>query len=45
MKITASEESADFATLDTENLFNKLKSYELFSTISYLVIPVIAHFY
>jgi hypothetical protein len=29
MKITALEESADFATLDTEKLFNKLKSYEL----------------
>jgi hypothetical protein len=29
MKITALEESADFATLDTENLFSKLKSYEL----------------
>jgi hypothetical protein len=30
MKITASEESADFATLDTEKLFSKLKSHELF---------------
>jgi hypothetical protein len=30
MKITALEESADFATLDTKKLFNKLKSYELF---------------
>jgi hypothetical protein len=29
MKITASEESIDFATLDTENLFSKLKSHEL----------------
>jgi hypothetical protein len=29
MKITALEESADFATLDTEKLFSKLKSYEL----------------
>jgi hypothetical protein len=29
MKITASEESADFATLDTKKLFSKLKSYEL----------------
>jgi hypothetical protein len=29
MRITALEESADFATLDTEKLFNKLKSYEL----------------
>jgi hypothetical protein len=29
MKITAFEESADFATLDTEKLFSKLKSYEL----------------
>jgi hypothetical protein len=28
-KITASKESADFATLDTENLFSKLKSHEL----------------
>jgi hypothetical protein len=28
MKITALEESADFATLDTEKLFSKLKSYE-----------------
>jgi hypothetical protein len=30
MKITALEESADFATLDTEKLFSKLKSHELF---------------
>jgi hypothetical protein len=29
MKITALEESANFATLDTEKLFNKLESYEL----------------
>jgi hypothetical protein len=29
MKITALEESADFATLDTEKLFGKLKSHEL----------------
>jgi hypothetical protein len=29
MKITTLEESADFATLDTEKLFNKLKSHEL----------------
>jgi hypothetical protein len=29
MKITALEESADFATLDTEKLFIKLKSHEL----------------
>jgi hypothetical protein len=29
MKITALEESADFATLDTEKLFSKLKSHEL----------------
>jgi hypothetical protein len=29
MKITALEESADFATLDTEKLFSKLKLYEL----------------
>jgi hypothetical protein len=29
MKITVLEESADFATLDTEKLFIKLKSYEL----------------
>jgi hypothetical protein len=29
MKITALEESADFATLDTEKLFSKLKSNEL----------------
>jgi hypothetical protein len=28
-KITALEESADFATLDTEKLFSKLKSHEL----------------
>jgi hypothetical protein len=28
-KITAVEESADFATLDTEKLFNKLESHEL----------------
>jgi hypothetical protein len=30
MKITDLEESVDFATLDTEKLFSKLKSYELF---------------
>jgi hypothetical protein len=29
MKITALEESADFATLDTKKLFIKLKSHEL----------------
>jgi hypothetical protein len=29
MKITSLEESADFATLDTEKLFSKLKSHEL----------------
>jgi hypothetical protein len=29
MKITALEESADFATLHTEKLFSKLKSHEL----------------
>jgi hypothetical protein len=29
MKITVLEESTDFATLDTENLFSKLKSHEL----------------
>jgi hypothetical protein len=29
MKITALEKYADFATLDTEKLFSKLKSYEL----------------
>jgi hypothetical protein len=29
LKITALEESADFATLDTEKLFSKLKSHEL----------------
>jgi hypothetical protein len=29
MKITALEESIDFATLDIENLFSKLKSQEL----------------
>jgi hypothetical protein len=29
MKITALEESADFATLDTEKSFSKLKSHEL----------------
>jgi hypothetical protein len=29
MKITALEESADFATLTTEKLFSKLKSHEL----------------
>jgi hypothetical protein len=29
MKITALEESADFATVDTEKLFSKLKSHEL----------------
>jgi hypothetical protein len=31
MKITALEESADFATLDTEKLFSKIKSHELSS--------------
>jgi putative alpha-1,2-mannosidase len=30
MKITALEESANFATIDTEKLFSKLKSHELF---------------
>jgi hypothetical protein len=30
MKITALEKSANFATLDTEKLFSKLKSHELF---------------
>jgi hypothetical protein len=30
IKITALEESALFATLDTEKLFSKLKSHELF---------------
>jgi hypothetical protein len=30
MKITALEEPADFTTLDTEKLFSKLKSHELF---------------
>jgi hypothetical protein len=30
MKITSLEESADFITLDTEKLFSKLKSHELF---------------
>jgi hypothetical protein len=29
MKITTLEESTDFATIDTEKLFNKLKSYKL----------------
>jgi hypothetical protein len=29
MKIIALEESADFAILDTEKLFSKLKSHEL----------------
>jgi hypothetical protein len=29
MKITALEESADFATLGTEKLFSELKSHEL----------------
>jgi hypothetical protein len=29
MEITALEESVDFATLDTEKLFSKLKSHEL----------------
>jgi hypothetical protein len=29
MKITALEESTDFATVDTKNLFSKLKSHEL----------------
>jgi hypothetical protein len=29
MKITTLEESADFATLDIEKLFSKLKSHEL----------------
>jgi hypothetical protein len=30
IKITALEESADFATLTTEKLFSKLKSHELY---------------
>jgi hypothetical protein len=31
MKITALKESVDFATLDTEKLFSKLKSHKLSS--------------
>jgi hypothetical protein len=31
IKITALQESADFATLDTKKLFSKLKSHELSS--------------
>jgi hypothetical protein len=30
MKITAIEEAINFATLDTEKLFSKLKSHELY---------------
>jgi hypothetical protein len=33
MKIIALEESANFATLDTEKLFSKLKSHELSSKV------------
>ncbi len=33
MKITTLEESADFATLDTEKLFSKLKFHELFRKV------------
>jgi hypothetical protein len=33
MKITALEESADFATLDTEKMFTKLKSHELYRKV------------
>jgi hypothetical protein len=33
MKITALEESVDFATLDTEKLFSKLKFHELFRKV------------
>jgi hypothetical protein len=33
MKITALEESVDFATLDTEKLFSKLKSHELSTNV------------
>jgi hypothetical protein len=38
MKITALEESANFATLDTEKLFSKLKSHELFQIMMLLLL-------
>jgi hypothetical protein len=39
MKITALEESADFATLDTEKLFSKLKSHELSRKVVLIMMP------
>jgi hypothetical protein len=39
MKITALEESTDFATLDTEKLFSKLKSHECLGR----VVPTMMH--
>jgi hypothetical protein len=40
MKITVLEESADFATLDTEKLFSKLKSHEWVILIMVLLLLV-----
>jgi hypothetical protein len=39
MKITALVESADFATLDTEKLFSKLKSHELSRKVVLIMMP------
>jgi hypothetical protein len=43
MKITALEESADFATLHTEKLFSKLKSHEhcLTKVVLIMMLPLL----
>jgi hypothetical protein len=42
MKITTLEESADFATLDTEKLFSKLKSHNcLGKVILSMILPLL----
>jgi hypothetical protein len=39
MKITALEESADFATLDTKKIFSKLKSHEGLGKVVLIMMP------
>jgi hypothetical protein len=41
MKITALEESVDFATLDTKKLFSKLKSHELSTKVVLTMMPLL----
>jgi hypothetical protein len=41
MKITALEEPVDFATLDTEKLFSKLKSHELSTKVVLTMMPLL----